>query len=524
MMARLEIAESEAAYALGDMFDQRREMVEAAHWYRVAADAGDARAANRLGEYYYVGSGVAQDPAEAVRWFRKAAERGIAGANYSVGYAFLLGVGLGADTTSAQAWWERGAAAGDPESTLHLGLGLLDGTFPTDTVAGIELVLEAADAGHETAVDLAPAMMFNLGLIHLVGQSVPADTALAQQWWRRAAAAHQPDAMFSLGRGLIRGVFPPDTLTGVQLVQRAAEAGHAGAIQMLPELELLDRPSWEVTLDPLRPDPRVVTVRRFMLWDAPAEDRTEWLSAAMLKFLGDAGPANLPCVREADETATGWWPDAARRIIEAGAGTQMTPGLSGETTVSDAIRIEYAKWCGERADEDDATVVELMNRIGLRGDAPQTTDGTNAPADAVRAPEGALERITAPTLTMEQTAYSALSDKASVRVSPLDLGDRTSVALREPGYKVSVLGDAGMASAGVQREIVVAEGPNEMGPDYNERQYRVALDCSASTYRVLLVRLLQDGRERGRWDIPDGPVVPVERNTPMYHVQDWVCA
>jgi hypothetical protein len=50
--------------------------VQAAKWYRMAAEQGDVDSQNRLAALYLAGDGVPQDYAEAARWYRKAADQG----------------------------------------------------------------------------------------------------------------------------------------------------------------------------------------------------------------------------------------------------------------------------------------------------------------------------------------------------------------------------------------------------------------------------------------------------------------
>ena len=52
-----------AAYKAGDY-------VEAAKWYRKAAEQGHVLAQTLLGKMYQQGVGVTQDYAESVKWFR----------------------------------------------------------------------------------------------------------------------------------------------------------------------------------------------------------------------------------------------------------------------------------------------------------------------------------------------------------------------------------------------------------------------------------------------------------------------
>ena len=53
-----------------------QDYVQAALWYRKAAEQADADAQIELGMLYYEGHGVPQDYAQTAYWFRKSAEQG----------------------------------------------------------------------------------------------------------------------------------------------------------------------------------------------------------------------------------------------------------------------------------------------------------------------------------------------------------------------------------------------------------------------------------------------------------------
>ena len=53
-----------------------QDYVEAAKWFRKAAEQGDVIGQDELGDRYYFGQGVAKDYDEAAKWYRKAAEQG----------------------------------------------------------------------------------------------------------------------------------------------------------------------------------------------------------------------------------------------------------------------------------------------------------------------------------------------------------------------------------------------------------------------------------------------------------------
>ena len=68
--------------------------VEAARWYRLAADQGDADAQDALGLMYLNGLGVGQDHAEAARLFRRPAGQGLASAQANLGLMYANGEGV----------------------------------------------------------------------------------------------------------------------------------------------------------------------------------------------------------------------------------------------------------------------------------------------------------------------------------------------------------------------------------------------------------------------------------------------
>jgi TPR repeat protein len=65
---------------LGIMYDSGQgvpqDYTQAAKWYRLAADQGNAIAESKLGVMYYFGQGVPQDYTQAHKWLNLAASQG----------------------------------------------------------------------------------------------------------------------------------------------------------------------------------------------------------------------------------------------------------------------------------------------------------------------------------------------------------------------------------------------------------------------------------------------------------------
>jgi hypothetical protein len=86
--------------------------VEAANWYRRAAESGDARAQYNLALAYGDGRGLAQDFAASATWCRRAAEQGYSDAQLLLGLLYRRGQGVRPDNSEALKWTLRAADQG----------------------------------------------------------------------------------------------------------------------------------------------------------------------------------------------------------------------------------------------------------------------------------------------------------------------------------------------------------------------------------------------------------------------------
>lgn len=81
----------------GDGVEQ--DFVQAANWYKTAAEQGHARSQHKLALMYESGQGVPRDSAEAAKWYRMAAEQGNAGSQNNLGALYESGDGVPQDNT-----------------------------------------------------------------------------------------------------------------------------------------------------------------------------------------------------------------------------------------------------------------------------------------------------------------------------------------------------------------------------------------------------------------------------------------
>lgn len=96
--------------------------VQAAIWFRMAAQQGMPEAQHKLALAYARGDGVVQNLPQARRWWLRAAQQGNTESQYNLGVIYTLGEnGIMRDTHKAAHWWRQAALSGDPMAQYNLG-------------------------------------------------------------------------------------------------------------------------------------------------------------------------------------------------------------------------------------------------------------------------------------------------------------------------------------------------------------------------------------------------------------------
>ena len=107
--------------------EQGRDAVEAARWYRLAANQGHAGAQLHLGLLYDSGDGVEKNEALAAQWYRKSADQGNADAQVNLGLMYLNGSGVAKNEGAAVHCFRMAAETGHPKAQFNLGALLYNG-------------------------------------------------------------------------------------------------------------------------------------------------------------------------------------------------------------------------------------------------------------------------------------------------------------------------------------------------------------------------------------------------------------
>jgi len=130
-----------------------QDFAEAARYFRLAADQGNATAQFQLGALLRKGGdGLPQDLAESARFLRLAADQGLACSQWFLGDAYLKGLGVSADPAEAARLFRLAGDQQMSEAQLTLGRMPCEGyaDVPADKRAGARLVAQAAQRAAET--------------------------------------------------------------------------------------------------------------------------------------------------------------------------------------------------------------------------------------------------------------------------------------------------------------------------------------------------------------------------------------
>ncbi|KAG0315712.1 hypothetical protein BGZ97_007914 [Linnemannia gamsii] len=229
-----------AQVKLGIMYQEgtggaEKNLGEAMHWYRRAAEQGNANGQYKVGHMLSHGLGVPQNQELAMGWYKKAAEGGNSDAQNSLGFIYKDGLGLGVtqNFTTAMEWFVKSAEQGNPRGQTSLGLMFKDGHgAPQDFPEAMKWFLKAANEhGHAEA-------QVEVGMLYEVGGGVRQNYSAAMMWYKKAVDQGYDDAQFRIGDLYCYGQGVPQSFSMARYwYSKAAENGHVEAKENLREIK-----------------------------------------------------------------------------------------------------------------------------------------------------------------------------------------------------------------------------------------------------------------------------------------------
>jgi uncharacterized protein len=175
--------------------DARRDVVEAARWYRQAALAGNLEAQFLLSRLIAKGNtGLPLSSADGLKLLQSAAEKDFAPAQNELGLRFQKGEGVTANPAEAAKWFQKASDLGQDSAHVNLGLLLVRGEgVPQDLPKALKLFEKAAASGDAWGLN-------NLGSMYEMGWGVEKEIAKAKAYYTEAAAKGNAMAPLNLSR------------------------------------------------------------------------------------------------------------------------------------------------------------------------------------------------------------------------------------------------------------------------------------------------------------------------------------
>lgn len=214
----------------------KKDYINAAKYYKLAADANLSPAQYELAKLYMRGEGVQINFKEAFRLFYLAATNESMpwpGAYTNLGLLYYEGVGIERNLEESIKWYRKGAEEGDSEAMYCLGLSYQAGEgVPQSDVEAAKWFQLATDKGHENAAN-------NLGYMYAIGKGVNKDLDKAGMLYLQAAKRGSVNAQYVIGLWYLDGLFnfPKNENEALFWFKKAASQGHVKAQIKVAELE-----------------------------------------------------------------------------------------------------------------------------------------------------------------------------------------------------------------------------------------------------------------------------------------------
>jgi TonB family protein len=195
-----------------------------------AAVQGLAEAQYDVAWYFREGVGMPRDVVQAAAWYRRAADQGHAGARFNLGVLLRQGEGVQQDVPAGVALFRLAAEQGHPDAQYRYAVASVSGEGAEQSAEGaVQWFSRAAEQGHAEA-------QYGLGASYYNGFGIGQNYALAVTWFRRAADQGNADAEFALGVMFDRGEgVPRDRQQALDCFRRAAAQGSSDAQRLLQE-------------------------------------------------------------------------------------------------------------------------------------------------------------------------------------------------------------------------------------------------------------------------------------------------
>ena len=204
---------------------------QAVHWFRKAAEMGNAEGQVNLGYAYQYSRGIEQDYDKALYWYQKAANQGYPNGQLRMGFAYEEGYLVKQDYKKALYWYRKAYDQGHARSTYRLGLMYENGYGVEKSYKeAVSYYTKSAEKGYADAQQ-------NLGRMYQYGRGVEIDNQKAFEWYKKSADQDNEYGQYRLANCYNNGsCTEQDYEKAAYWYRKAADQGDDDAQNMLGRL------------------------------------------------------------------------------------------------------------------------------------------------------------------------------------------------------------------------------------------------------------------------------------------------
>ncbi|PSR84682.1 ERAD-associated E3 ubiquitin-protein ligase component HRD3A like [Actinidia chinensis var. chinensis] len=213
---------AEAMYKIGKVYHLglrgvRRDHVKAMSWLLMAAEKGEPRSMELLGQIYARGTGVERNYTKALEWLTLALRQQLCSAYSEMGYLYFKGYGVDKNYTKAKEYFEKAADNEGVGGHYYLGVMYLKGIGVTrNEKVALRHFIEAANEGQEKAY-------YQLAKMFHTGVGLKKNLAMAISLYKLVA---EQRPWSSLSRWAVESYLKGDVGKALLLYSRMAELGY----------------------------------------------------------------------------------------------------------------------------------------------------------------------------------------------------------------------------------------------------------------------------------------------------------
>lgn len=237
--------DDQALLDIGYEYWKAKKYDNAATFFRLSAELGNAQAQLDIGNCYRYGNGVYKDEKQAIEWYKKAAAQGYQYVYFTLGECYADGIGVPQNFTEALKWYRKlvDTDLGEFGEKYIQALQNEDAELMWEVgcywcYGDVRNYEKAFKCQYIAANWAYPDSQCELGRMYYTGTGTDVNYKAAAEWFQYAANQNSAEGQFWLGKCYEQGQgVNKNTETALELYRKAASKGYKEAQKRLNEIQ-----------------------------------------------------------------------------------------------------------------------------------------------------------------------------------------------------------------------------------------------------------------------------------------------